>query len=264
MSKAITVMATFSKDNLHYLKLSLESVLNQTEKNHQIILVKDGKLTHEQEEYLASINSRNLKTIQLELNRGLPAALNCGIKQAIKDGAMYVARMDADDISIENRLSEQIKYLEVHSEVDIVGSYAKLIDSNSQLIGCKKVKLNVTYNDMLSKCELIHPSVLFRKTFFDNIGFYDESLLKSQDYDLWLRALKKGVIIHNIPQFLISFRYESGLISRRKKEQKYNLYIKKKHLSGWEYYKSIIKPLFILLMPKFILRIILKQFTKTS
>ncbi|WP_028888619.1 glycosyltransferase [Tenacibaculum ovolyticum] len=258
MSKLAVILPVYSGDNLDFFKKSVSSILNQTYTEFILFIIKDGRLKKEHEVFLSSIRDTRLNLIGIKKNKGLPNALNIGIKKALHSGVEYIARMDADDIAKPNRLLNQIKFLEENREVKILGCEAVLIDENANQIGNKKVKEEVTFKTLLKNCELIHPSVVFRADVFEKIGFYDVSLSKSQDYDLWLRAAKEKIVIRNLKEPLMQFRYERQLIKRRKDEQKFNILIKRKHLKGLSFYTSIIKHLLIMYIPTFLLKKILE------
>ncbi len=258
-TKLFVVLPVYKGDKLDFIKLSVESILNQTFKEFILLIVKDGLLTTEQENYLSSLSDTRLQYLQLKQNKGLPVALNIGVKEALSKGAKYIARMDADDIALPKRFEKQINYLEEYLDIEILGTPAELIDEKGNVIGNKKVRSKISFEDMLKNCELIHPSVIFRSAFFEKYGFYDEKLLKSQDYDLWLRALNKGAVVHNLQEILLQFRYEIEIISRRKKEQDYNIEIKRKYLKGIDFYKSISRHLLIKYLPNFVIKFLLKR-----
>lgn len=257
MTKLAVVLPTYKGDNLELLKLAVDSILNQSFRDFWLILVLDGPLNSNQEDFLKTIHDKRVEVIRLEKNAGLPTALNKGVKRALDLKVEFVARMDADDISYLYRFEKQISYLKDYTDVDILGSEADLIDNDSKLIGYKKVMPNVDFRSLLENCELIHPSVMFRATVFSKIGFYDEMLQKSQDYELWLRAANQNIKIRNIKKPLLQFRYEDKIIDRRKKEQKFNILIKKKYVSGLSFYRYSLRHFIIMYLPENILKILL-------
>ncbi|MDB2674522.1 glycosyltransferase [Flavobacteriaceae bacterium] len=252
-------MSLYKNDKLDYLHHSIESVLNQTFKDFKFYIQLDGKIPTETLNYLSSIDDKRLIINKRDVNKGLAASLNELLKIVLPLNYIYIARMDADDICKIDRFAKQTLFLDMNNNHHLVGSNAIIIDENSKDIGKKKVKHQFNFSDMLKKCELIHPSVMFRNEFFDKVGFYDESLTKSQDYDLWLRALNLGVKMCNLNEALIKFRYDPNLIERRKKEQKFNIIIKKKFLQGVKLWIALIPNILIIILPTFILKFILNS-----
>lgn len=251
-------MSIYYKEKPEYFKKSLESIWdNQSVKPNEIIIVKDGKLTKELD---SIIDTRKrtlgeiLKVIPLKNNVGLAKALNIGIEHCSCD---YIARMDTDDISMPERFEKQLSFMK-KNDIDMCGSNAILINDTSINKGNKRVIKDVTFDSLLKKCDIIHPSTMLKKDFFKQFGKYNPYFKKSQDYELWLRAAQKGAKIKNIDESLLKFRISDDLILRRKNEQRYNIMIKKEYISGIKYYISILPNILILILPIFILDILLK------
>ena len=263
--KLSVLMSIYKKENSIYFDKALKSIWDeQVLKPDEIILVKDGKLTNELEKIIKKWENKIpniLKVVGYEDNRGLGYALNYGLKYC---NGEYIARMDTDDIALPQRFKKQIEFLKKNKNVDGIGSSAILIDLEDNKIGFKLVEENIDFNTLIKKCDIIHPSIMLRKSFFERYGNYNEYFKKSQDYDLWLRATKEGAILKNIKETLIKFRISKNLIKRRKEEQKYNIMIKKQYKKGLEYYISIIPNILIIVLPNFILQILLTIRTKNA
>jgi hypothetical protein len=185
--------------------------------------------------------------------------LNSALDEVLKDDFEYIARMDADDICLKNRFSDQLKYLQENPDVDVVGSWSEIIDKNSFTIGTKRVDEIVSFDSLTFSCEVIHPTVVFRSNFFIKYGFYDGFYEKSQDWELWLRASQKGAIIKNIQQSLLKLRIDSNLVSRRKNEQSFNRKIISKYSKGLVKYKGLARSWIIELSPLTVLRFIVNR-----
>lgn len=259
MSELFVILPVYKGDKIEFINESMNSILSQTYNDFVLFIVKDGALNKEQEIYFSHIIDSRVEFLAMKENKGLPTALNVGVKKALERGAKYIARMDADDIALPTRFEEQISYMKKNKKIELLGTSAELINEKGIIIGIKNVKQKVSFEDMIKSCELVHPSVMFKSDFFCEYGYYNEHLMKSQDYDLWLRALNKGATIHNLTKPLLKFRYEIAIISRRKKEQDYNIQIKRKYLKGFTFYKSIMKHLAIKYLPTFVLKYLLKQ-----
>ncbi len=260
MKKIAVIMSLYKNDKFKYFKKAVDSILAQTFTEFDLFIQCDGVVEEECRKYIYALEDKRVFFRERQENKGLAKSLNELLSQEVlPKNYEYIARMDADDIALPQRFEKQVKYLEEYLDVEILGTSAELIDEKGIVIGNKELKSKVSFKDMLKNCELIHPSVMFRSRFFEKYGFYDEQLLKSQDYDLWLRALNKEAVVHNLQETLLQFRYEIEIVSRRKKEQDYNIEIKRKYLKGVDFYKSISKHLFIKYLPNYVIKFLLKR-----
>ncbi|KSU84876.1 Glycosyltransferase, GT2 family [Fictibacillus enclensis] len=201
-----------------YLRESVDSVLNQTYKHFELIVVNDGS-TDRTKDILNSLNDDRIKIIHLENNGGAANALNMGIKEAKGE---WIAIQDADDISLPNKLEEQIRYIRKHKDVTAVGSLIECISGHAE-VSRRNLQIEATRNHLSSKEHInayrfylnpfCHGSVLFSKSIFDQIGGYDLQYKICYDYDLWLRMLER-TSIHKIPIVLYQYRVHSDSISR--------------------------------------------------
>lgn len=264
MNKLAVILPVYKKDNPTFFKDAVESILNQTFSNLVLYVVKDGPISDGLSAVLSAIDDDRLREIGYQNNRGLPSAINYGVKVALKEGFTYIARMDADDISHADRFEKQIAFLEKYQEYNLVGSDVYLINNQTERIGSRELMHDFGFQELTKSCQLAHPSVVFRADFFDKVGLYDESLMKSQDYEFWLRAAQKGVKMGNLNEYLLSFRYEPELIERRKNEQIFNIRIKRKYLKGFSFYRSVLPHVMIMILPEFTLRFLLNQRIKRS
>jgi glycosyltransferase involved in cell wall biosynthesis len=184
-----------------YLREAVDSLLGQTFHDFEIIVVDDGS-TDGSIELLAGISDARLRLVQNSPSRGLAGSLNQGI--ALARGS-YIARMDADDVSLPERLSVQIKFLEAHPEVAVCGTWAKHIDASGAEFGPRRTPVGKEMaSEFWKPSPMIHPSVVARRTVLQAFP-YDEALRGAEDYDLWLR-LRKQFALENIPEFLLLYR----------------------------------------------------------
>lgn len=206
--KISVIMPVYNAEK--YLKQSIESILNQTYKDFEFIIINDGSTDDSLNiiyEYAKKDNK--IKVITRE-NKGLVYSLNEGISYSKGE---YIARMDADDISLNERLEKQINFFEKNQQIDILGSMAELIGDNELLekesINYKWINVELDAKDDLEKvflecCAIPHPSVMMKKKFLIKIGGYLEQ--DTEDYNLWLRAIKSGYKIAKINEKLIQYR----------------------------------------------------------
>ena len=207
-----------------YIVEAIKSILNQTYKNFELLVINDGS-TDTTHQLISEIKDKRISIIENEKNLGLIATLNKGI--SIAKGEL-IARMDADDISLPNRFESQVNFLIENKSVDILGcSYEMFGDINKtiQVISNKK-KLAIA---LLFKNAVMHPTVMFRKkSIIENELQYDPNYLHIEDWAFWLSAIKKGLIIANIDEVQLKYRFEGQnitVINKEKSQERYkNIY----------------------------------------
>jgi glycosyltransferase involved in cell wall biosynthesis len=193
-----------------YLREAVDSILNQTFKDFEFIIINDGS-TDETLKILNDYNDPRIKIINNKENIGLTRSLNKGLKLAKGE---YIARQDADDISIPERLEKELNFLKTNTNYAAVGSFIKVIGENGkELHTIEKPITDEAIKDFLKKSNCIaHGSSVIRMSCLQEIGFYDETIPKAQDYDLWLRLSEKYKL-KNIPEYFYLWRCRKGNIS---------------------------------------------------
>ena len=183
-----------------FFKLALESLLNQTYSNIEIIIV-DSSTNNEVKKIVEKYKEKT--HYYWKEKSGIANALNYGIEQA---NGEFIARMDADDISMKERIEKQVAFLLAHADIMVLGTQGIIINTEGEPIG----KCDVPIENDSIKAGLIftnsflHPSVMFRKNIFDDGIRYDRNFI-AEDYDLWTRvALKYNM--SNLPERLIYYR----------------------------------------------------------
>lgn len=255
------IMAIYNEPE-EYLKQSIESILKQSFKSFKFVIVLDNPHNREAER-LVKLYQRKDKRIFFIKNRknmGLAASLNKGV--LVAEGK-YVARMDADDVSLPDRLDKQIKYLEKNKEVDLLFSWAYFIDESGELI--KKFTPNRDKVKRLQKTFFkdflfVHPTLLIKKEILME-NPYDENNRGAEDFELWMRLISKGYHFDILEKFLLKYRIPKEDYEQRIKKQlnysKYSLKaLWKNRASYWKniyYWKLLIHNLslflFINIMP---------------
>ena len=186
-----------------YMEESIESVLNQTFRDFEFIIINDGS-NDSSLSLLKKYKKKDKRIIILDnkKNLGLHISLNRGLNIA---KGKYIARMDADDISLRDRFMIQFDYMEKHPEIFLIGGSAIIIDENGEKMGAllKGDNPNRIRKKLQKSNPLIHPSIIFRNT---HEFFYREKFVCSEDYDLYLRMISKGKMLQNIEPFLIRYR----------------------------------------------------------
>lgn len=213
MNKISILMSLYDKESPKFLAQSLESLTKQTRQPDEVVIVFDGPvndaLTEVVDEFCILLP---IIKVPLATNSGLAIALNEGLKHC---SGNLVARMDTDDVCVAERLEKQERYI-ISNQLDIVGTAATVIDFTGEVTG---VRVNPeSHADILSKlwCNpFIHPSVMFVKARLDDIGAYDDSLRRRQDYELWFRAAKNGLRFGNLQDKLIEYRFDQHTLQKQ-------------------------------------------------
>lgn len=212
LKKVSFVMSTYNT-NEEYINQSINSVLNQKYNNFELIIVCDG--VKEEYDRLRKIKDKRVKVLFNETNQGLAYSLNKAIQFSTGD---YVARMDSDDICTNDRLLEQVAFMEKNKNIDICGSYAKCFDQANNIwynFFTKSKELSV---ELLYKSIFVHPTVIFRKSFInEKMIKYNVDFRCAQDFELW-SSIINDCEFAIIPRVLLKYRVHNNQISKEKKE----------------------------------------------
>lgn len=214
--KYSVLMSLYKKENPEYLRLAIDSMLNQTVAPDEIVLVEDGPLTDEL--YSVLDEYPMLHRIKNETNLGLGLALNVGLKECRNE---LVARMDTDDCSKPERCEKQLQRFLEKPYLAIVGSHIdEFIGDTSNVISQRIVPTTSEeiYKFAKKRSAFNHPAVMYSKTaVLENNGYAD--LKRNQDVDLFGRMQFKGYKAENIDEALLWFRSSDELAKRRKSWQ---------------------------------------------
>lgn len=219
----ISIVLPVFNQNSEYLRLSLESILHQSFRDFELLVIDDGSTNREcistLEEF--SLKDRRIRILANETNQGIIRSLNRGLENA---RGKYIARMDSDDIAFPDRLQKQTDFLEKNPNIDLVGTWVTIIDMNGEKIGTlhPPTDSELLKRNILKRNFLIHPTWMFRPSLISRIGHYREDAHSVEDYDFLLRTAKNGKI-GNIPEILLSYRFnENGISFKKNKEQEWN------------------------------------------
>ncbi len=193
-----------------YLAQALESLRYQTYKNFEVIAIDDGSTdtSYQILKTYAKLDPR-FRIYKNPKNLNIARTLNRGLKLA---KGQYIARMDADDISLPNRFSQQLKYLKKHPNVVILGGQCKTMDTTDKLIGRKLFPIShkqIT-EALYTTNPIQHPTVMINRSLIpQNFSWYNPELPPAEDYDLFFRLGQFGKY-HNLPNFLLIYRQYLG------------------------------------------------------
>lgn len=214
---SISVIMSVYNEPVNWLCQSIDSIVQQSYSDFEFIIVCDNPAYKEGIDLLRKYAEKDKRIVILinEENIGLTKSLNRAI--SVAKGA-YIARMDADDISMPQRFEKQYDYLCNHPEETVLSSYVLLFGEGIE----ESLKKNPVEHNQIAKvlpyeCVLIHPAVMIRRGRFEIV--YDEAQKKSQDYELWLRLLSQGAKFHTLPEVLLNYRISANQISTKNRGQ---------------------------------------------
>lgn len=220
--KYSVLMSVYIEEKPEYFALSLDSMLEQTVKPDEIVLVKDGSLTEELDIVITQYQKQYptlFKVVSLEKNVGLGLALNEGLKVAKND---LVARMDTDDIALSTRCEKQLQLFKMDPELSIVGTNIDEFSENHSVIHSSRV-VPEKHDDIVQfskkRNPFNHPTVMYKKNDVLESGGYG-NFRRNQDYELFVRMLNEGYQAANINESLLLFRANEDNLKRRKSWRK--------------------------------------------
>jgi glycosyltransferase involved in cell wall biosynthesis len=198
-----------------YVAASLDSILNQTYSNLEILIINDGS-SDQTEEIICSYDDSRIRLLNNDENRGIPYTRNRGLEEA---RGKYLAVMDADDLALKNRMEVQVNYLEKNPEIDAVGSYFKRIGNQFNKVvkrkWCKSDELQVA---LLFFNRIANPTAMIRLASLEERKMkYNESFFVAQDYELWSRLTRTGKV-EVIPEVLMNYRTGHDNVSKTSRD----------------------------------------------
>ncbi len=202
MRKVTVLMAVYNGER--HIGETISSVLSQTFEAFEFLIVNDAS-TDRTREIILSFADPRIRLVENERNLGLARSLNRGLRLAKGE---LIARQDADDLSEPQRLERQVDFLHAHPEVALVGTWYTEIDAHGALLGQHELPCEYTPIrwSLLFVCPFVHSAVMLRKSLLlDRIGWYNESLAYSLDYELWNRIARHHAVA-NLAEHLVRLR----------------------------------------------------------
>ena len=194
-----------------YLREAMDSILSQTFTDFELIILNDCSPDNA-DEILDTYTDSRIVRYKGEKNVGLSNILNVGIGMAQGE---YIARMDSDDLSMPDRLQIQLDFLEAHLDIDLVSAGMQLFGAKDEVWireqNPEKVKIEALFHS-----PILHASSMWRRMRFEENGLkFRQEMVPSEDYDLWTRAMVKGLKLVNLRQVLYKYRIHQAQATTR-------------------------------------------------
>ncbi len=212
---AISVlMPVYNAEN--YINKSIESILKQSYTKFELLIINDGS-TDKTLDIILNYTDERIRLINNPHN--FINSLNTGIKEA---KGKYIARMDADDYMLPNRLQKQYEFMEENSGIDVCGTWAETFGDNK-----RKIQTQTSHEELITSMLLynpmVHPSVMMKKSIFETESpcLYKHDYPCAEDYKLWTDLALKGYCFANIPEVLLFYRSSQNQVTIKCKEEMY-------------------------------------------
>ena len=211
------LMTVFNAER--YLAISIESICSQTFKNWEFIIVDDASTdTSLKIAQAYAAQDERIHVITNDINKCQTHCLNQGLTQA---RGKWIARQDADDLSLPQRLEKEIATVTQYPQLALVGSCGYMIDEHETLVGLLDVPLRgevICWSASMMN-PFLHTSVLFQADVVRFLGGYNACYRIAQDYDLWCRIISAGYEVHNLLERLVCYRHLPHSLSQRNQEE---------------------------------------------
>ena len=227
MRKVAIIMSLYKNDTLLYVQQAVESIVNQSYSLFDFYIQYDGNIPIDVDGYLSSLKDERIRIFKRDKNKGLAYSLNELLSRLLPMGYEYIARMDADDISLPNRFERQILYMDEHPECEAVGTWAIEIKADGSEFYRKQMPVThkECYDFFMKRDCMIHPTVMFRRSYIDKAGLYSLDTYFGEDTMMWAQGFSNGCKFANIPEYLFKFRLNDDFFNRRR---------------GWKHAKGIL------------------------
>ena len=198
-----------------YLFEALESIRVQSTSDWELLVVLDGRPDSLVSSTLDDFADSRLRVVRRSEPAGLSAALNAGIREC---RGTYVARHDADDVALPRRLELQLGRLSTNPGLGVLGGQAELISAAGRHLGVRYVPQDNARisRRLLWRNTFVHPSIIYRRELVLEVGGYDETIRRLEDWDLWLRLLGRTEMA-NLPDVVVRYRTHEAQHSRERR-----------------------------------------------
>jgi glycosyltransferase involved in cell wall biosynthesis len=197
-----------------YIQSSVESILNQTFRDFELIIINDAA-TDSGRKIVGAINDPRIRIVDHSKNQGLVASLNHGFSLCSGE---YIARMDHDDVARPDRFEKQVRFLDAHPDIALLGSWFEYIGKGIVIkspVTSEEIRYYSLFNSPFG-----HPTVMIRKSALSSFhGPYDPDFNMAEDYDLWCRIIDSQKTA-NLPEILLDYRIHPQQMSAQSSVQK--------------------------------------------
>lgn len=208
-------MCVYGGDNPEWFVTAVNSILNQTRKPDEVVLVVDGPVPQELDDIIKKFSENPIfNIIRLEVNKGHGEARRTGLGNCANE---LVALMDADDISAPDRFEKQLALFEKNPILTIAGgSITEFVGNPENIVGIRTAETedSAIKTDMKKRCPMNQMTVMFRKSDVEKVGGYVDWYC-DEDYYLWLRLYLAGAKFANLPDHLVNVRVGKEMYQRR-------------------------------------------------
>ena len=210
--KVTVIMPVYNGEK--YLQEAIDSILNQTFTDFEFLIINDGS-TDDSQKIISNYKDKRIKLIKNKQNIGLARSLNKAIELSL---GLYIARMDADDISLPNRLKVQVSEMEKNSNLGVIGSWVEIFENaKNGNIWKYPESNNQISSQLLLHCCFAHPTVLINKRLINQYNYRYPEIRYGEDYAFWLK-MNKNLEYKNIQQVLLKYRITKSSLSRGNKD----------------------------------------------
>lgn len=208
MPKISVIMPAYNAEK--YIKEAIDSILTQTYGDFELIVLNDCS-RDSTEQIILSFADDRIVYLKNEQNMGVAATLNRGLSVAKGE---YVARMDADDVSLPERFAQQVAYLDANPDVAVLGTNVETFNEDGPLFtGWSATDPAQMKVDLLFSCGLAHPSVMMRRDVILELGSYDLAFEGLEDYECWCRVAENHQVT-TLSQVLFRYRVHGAQVTK--------------------------------------------------
>ena len=222
------IMSVYRSDVVGFVTQAVESVLTQSFSEFDFFIQCDGSLNPEVDKYLSGLQDERIRLFKRGENLGLAQSLNDLLGIVLPQGYEFIARMDADDVNEPNRFERQLRYFDRHPDVECLGTWAiEITTSGEEFFRKMMPETHEECKRLFKKRDcVIHPTVMFRRSFFEKAGLYSLETYFAEDTLLWANGFAHGCRFGNVPEYLYRFRLDDNFFQRRR---------------GWKHALAILK-----------------------
>lgn len=208
MPKISVIMPAYNAEK--YIAEAIDSILGQTYGDFEFIILNDCSKDRTEEIILPYTDPR-IVYLKNEKNMGVAATLNRGLSAAKGE---YIARMDADDISLPERFAKQVAYLDSNPAVAVLGANVESFNEKGTIsTGWSATDPEQMKTDLFFACGLAHPGVMTRRAVIGELGGYDPEFEGLEDYELWCRVQENWQVV-SLPEVLLRYRIHGGQVTK--------------------------------------------------